>query len=671
MHSANRRVVVAGAGFLLLLNLVLVRRLFVTEYLDQMGSIEGAYVAISRYLLGNWRDLSWFPLWYGGIPFQNTYPPLLHAVVALAAAVGHLSPALAHHAVTAAAYSLGAVTVYWLAYTLAGDWKAALITGLLYSVVSPSAFLVTAIRHDLGSVWYPRRFQALVQYGEGPHVMSLMLLPVAVVCVRRALERRKAWDFVWAVGACAGVALSNYLGLFSLVVMVGCYALALWASVDTRRRPGGLLYIGTAAYALVAPWLPPSTLAAVRINAQRVGGPYTIGVGQVAALGVGVLVLAGVAWGLRGASLAVRFWTLTALAFSGISLSALWFGQYLVPQPERYHLQMEMALVGLAGLGIAALLRQSRFMRGVVCAAVAIVCVYGALKFRRFARDQIRPIAIESTVEYRIARWLEENTPGERTFVHGSVYFWLNAFSAQSQLSGGFDQGLTNQLLPGFVFQVYSGMNAGEREGEIAVAWLKAFGVSTVSVGGPQSREHYKVYRNARKFEGLLEEIWREGDDAIYRIPRRSKSLAHAMRREDLAPALPVYFTLIEGLRPYLAALDNPAYPEAQMHWTRAGAFMITADLRREQILSVQESYDAGWEAKSKGRVVPVSKDGLGQMTIEPGCEGACVVTVEFTGGWEMRIATWAQWLVVLLGGAWLAVPFARGFSTTRHVPRS
>ena len=65
------------------LNVYIARNLFALEYSQYMGSIEAAYISISRYMLENWRDLTWFPLWYGGIPFQNTYPPLLHALVAV------------------------------------------------------------------------------------------------------------------------------------------------------------------------------------------------------------------------------------------------------------------------------------------------------------------------------------------------------------------------------------------------------------------------------------------------------------------------------------------------------------------------------------------------------------------------------------------------------------
>jgi 4-amino-4-deoxy-L-arabinose transferase-like glycosyltransferase len=87
--------------FLFALNFYICRELFWLEYSQYTGSIEGAYVAISRYVMENWRDLTWWPLWYGGVPYHNTYPPLMHWIVAIAAKLLRLSPALAHHAVSA------------------------------------------------------------------------------------------------------------------------------------------------------------------------------------------------------------------------------------------------------------------------------------------------------------------------------------------------------------------------------------------------------------------------------------------------------------------------------------------------------------------------------------------------------------------------------------------
>src|SRR5574341_2448016 len=89
-------------ALLFLLNAFVARELFTTEFIAQMGSIEGAYIAIARYASQNWFDLSWFPLWYAGIPYQNTYPPLLHLIVAAFSTVTGLSAAHAYHAVIAA-----------------------------------------------------------------------------------------------------------------------------------------------------------------------------------------------------------------------------------------------------------------------------------------------------------------------------------------------------------------------------------------------------------------------------------------------------------------------------------------------------------------------------------------------------------------------------------------
>src|ERR1700680_1715614 len=82
---------------LFLVNAYICWRLFRLEYSQFMGSIEAAYIGISRHILASGGDLSWWPAWYVGIPFQNAYPPLLHFLVAGAAAVGQVSTARAHH----------------------------------------------------------------------------------------------------------------------------------------------------------------------------------------------------------------------------------------------------------------------------------------------------------------------------------------------------------------------------------------------------------------------------------------------------------------------------------------------------------------------------------------------------------------------------------------------
>src|SRR5271163_963464 len=152
------------------LNFYICHELFQVEYVRFMGSIEGAFIGLSRYAMAHWNDLTWFPLWNDGTPYATTYPPLLHLVVALIASLSGTSPAHAYHWVTALAYCLGPVALFALTLRMSGSRWAAFVAGLIYSSVSMSAWLIPFVARDLGSRFFPRRLQDLVYYGEGPHV---------------------------------------------------------------------------------------------------------------------------------------------------------------------------------------------------------------------------------------------------------------------------------------------------------------------------------------------------------------------------------------------------------------------------------------------------------------------------------------------------------------------
>jgi len=54
------------------LNALICAPLYRVEYLDQMSSVEGVFIALARYMRDHAGDLYWCPLWFGGMPFQNT-----------------------------------------------------------------------------------------------------------------------------------------------------------------------------------------------------------------------------------------------------------------------------------------------------------------------------------------------------------------------------------------------------------------------------------------------------------------------------------------------------------------------------------------------------------------------------------------------------------------------
>jgi hypothetical protein len=646
----------AAALALFAVNAWITIRLFRIPYTVQMGSIEAAYIGLARYVAGHFGQLSWFPLWYGGIPFPDSYPPLLQVLVAGVSSLGHLSAGLAYHVVVAAVYALGPVALYWAARRLGAGRAAAFTGSLLYSLMSPSCWLVREVRFDSGGWIGPRRLTALVVYGEGPHLISLLLFALAIGALHLALEKRRPLHYVAAAVALACVVLSNWIGAFALALAVGCYLLA--GSDGARGVPWlprwlRAAAIGCYAYALAMPWATPSTIRTIRANAPMlVGWKSTLPEWLLAAAMIAGLLL--LAWMLRRWRVEppVRFGAMFLWGTAVVSLGAFLLHIKMIPQAERYHLEMDMAFwltVTLAAGPLAARLGGARWpaVRKYAWVAIALACLPVVSYQHRRARDLEKPIEISTTAEYRISRWLGQQLPGRRVFAPGSISFWMNAFSDTPMIVGGFDNGIVNQLLWHVNFEVL----AGDRP-EYTVAWLKAFGCDAIVGGDPASAEVFHPYTYPAKLHGLRE-LWRDGAEVIYAIPRARPSLAHALRPADLLREAPPAYDA-RPLYPFLAALDDPSLPAATFAWRNPGAASISADLHPDLPLYVQVAWDQGWHASVNGEPRKIWADPLGQIVVEPRCSGPCTVDLVWDGGAEMRVARMVSPAALVLGLCWM-----------------
>ncbi|HLK22902.1 MAG TPA: hypothetical protein VKT81_28345 [Bryobacteraceae bacterium] len=627
---------------LLALNLYIAKDLFFLEYSQFMGSIEAAYIAISRYMIGNWRDLTWFPLWYGGIPFQNTYPPFLHAVVAVTAAAFRISVAHSHHIVTAFFYCAGPIALYALALRLCGSRWYSFVAVWIYSIFTPSLFLMPLARAEVGGVLMPRRFEVLTVYGEGPHITALALIPAALLSLDLALSKRSARWYVVAAAMMAAVALTNWLGAFAL-------AIAVFAFLATHFTSSlKILSIAILAYALAGPWIPPSTILDVRHNAQLVGGDYR---GIYGALPLFLLVALLAAALLKfsmqrlKASASLQFAVLFAVIMSAIPLGVSWFHMTIVPQPERYQLEMDLALCLAAAFVVkASASKVSPRLRIALLGIVIVASIIPARWDRRYARRIIKPIDITSTIEYQMAKWFESHVPGGRVMAPGSISFWLNAFTDVPQLDGGFDQGVVNRNHNGVTYQILSADGAGVRAAEIDTVWFRAYGVQAFGVGGRQSREYFKPFQHPEIFPAAFPEGWYAGDDAVYWVPGRNPSLAYVIPRARVVKDPPFDGLDISQAKPYVESLTDPA----SFHWTNRHSAEIQATLAPEKVVSVQVTFHPGWRASANGKPCRIFGDGLGQIVLDPRVVGACKMELIYDGGWEMKIAK------ALSGAAWL-----------------
>ena len=641
-----------AAAFLFALNAWITLPLFQTDYTRQMGSIEAAYIGLARYIAGHFSALNWFPLWYGGIPYPDTYPPLLHWICGFVVAISHVSPGLAHHFVTATVYALGPVALFWMVWQLSANRGAAFIAALGYSLFSPACLLVREVRFDAGGVFAARRLHTLVIYGEGPHLTSLCLLPFAIGMLHLAIAKPRPLHYFGAALAIASVPLSNWLGAVALAFAV--VSLLLAQPLDLRRWLVAAL-LGGWAYCIALPWMSPSTIRVIQANAPRVAHNFESTVGQKLFLAGAALGLVAVYWLLQRTRLemAPRFAILFSFLTGLTALGKHWFKLSLVPQPERYHLEMDMAFWVAAGLLLWPVLSRAR-LRNVVLCASAVAGIAIAITQHRIAREWEQPIDITSTIEYRSARWLNHNLPGSRVFAPGTIGFWLNAFADNPQLTGGFDNGILNPMVPHIIFQVY----AGDKQ-RVMLDWMKAYGVDAVVAGGKDSREVYHPIAHPEKFAGLTE-LWRDQGDAVYDMPRRSRSLAHVIRASDEVRGTPVAYDTA-AIQPYLAALENPASPAAAFRWLEPARALIRANgMAADQMLSVQISWDQGWRAYTRGERVPARADKLGQMIVEPHCSGACEVELRYDGGREHALASLACVLSLILGMVWILLVYVK-----------
>ena len=643
---------------LLIIKLAIVATLFGVEYSAYNGSIEGTFIAIPRIMAKYPGEWSWWPFWNGGLPFENSYLPFTHWIVAAFTLLSGLSAARSFHIVTAGLYALSAPAVFWMALVLSRKAAASFVGALAYSCTSPCALLFPAIGVDAGGALNLRRLQALVFYGESPHTAALALLPVAVVCFSRALTTNAVkWKILAGVLA-AAVVLSNTFGIVVLAMALICWLLA-FRSGPWWKAPLIIAAIGIVSYCWIAPWLSPSMIRALRANSATAGGDFRYTAASWIALAIlccGYMLLWFV---LRRARTPahLQFFALFGCLPAGIVLAWYVWNVAVIPQPWRYQVEMDMALLLAVVFGGAAILdRLPKRVRFAVVVVSMIGLALQTVHSVRYARDLIRSVEPSRLSEYKIAKWLDKNRPGERAFVSGSGSYLFNVFTDNPQLHGGHDQHTVNSFIPIVDFTICSGMNAGDRDAEYSVFWLKAFGVRAISVSGPDSTDYYKPIAHPRKFDGVLPLLWREGGDAIYDVPSRSSSLAHVIPSSAVVTRRPIHGLDIEPVRPYVAALDDPRYPPATFQWKGMSQAEIRAAVDRGQVIAVQVTYDRGWEAYANGKRQPIRGDAIGLMVIEPDCQGPCEISLRYTGGKERTVTRAMSFTAMLVAVAfgWL-----------------
>jgi hypothetical protein len=444
------------------LNLLLNAPLFMNGELPFRGSIEGGYVGMARFISQHPNPWGWNPLAYCGLPTQFMYVPNLPYLSALLIwMLPHVAPDKVFRTIVSLMSCLGPVTLFFFALYFTGSRRWSFAMAVAYSLLSPSYALFPAIEKDRGVAQMAWRIKVLAKYGEGPHNAGLTLLPLALLALWRAARGRGYPQILAAALILAAIPLTNWVGAFSLAISCLLLLLAAWG--EPGFRPARALAAAGLAYLLASFWLTPTFVKTVAFNWPVDSSGYQVQGNQAWSLAgmIACVLLVRLSFVFLGGSFYFRFAMLCALAFGWISTGYYVYGLDTVPESHRYAIEFELFFAMVLVEAFRLTLRNSNAtIRMCAMGTAVVMLLVGAPQLWTYLTqgwDSWAPSPAESTIEYRMARWIAQHPPAGRVMATGGMRFRLNAWFDIPQVGGGFETGLEERTPVDLAYHVRVG----------------------------------------------------------------------------------------------------------------------------------------------------------------------------------------------------------------------
>jgi hypothetical protein len=607
----------AVAVFVFLVNLAINWRILLPGIGPYRGSIERGYAYMARLFADNPDYLSWNPLQYGGIPMHYVYLPLLPYFDALWLwLIPNADATNVHRAVCALALFLTPAVTFLFIRDWTGRGWPAFYSALAVTLVSPLYFFIETINTDRGLMAVPWRIQVLIKYGEGPHTVGILLLLIALLLVRRAATRAGLPVLLAAAVSLAATVLTNWVA--GLALAFGVLMLLLVHAGDAAFQHRRVLLAGLIGYLLSAFWLTPSFIAQMAHNwPQDAFGFQFQRLERLSML----------AWALGLLVIRLAFHKLPAHRYAcwlllcafGYGLPVMLFYRFGIspfPESRRYALEFEFCVL-LLSVELFRMLLSLRHPTGRNLARLALLVVLlqqtpSVARFISHRYQKWQLVDAKGTSEFRVASALQNLHPTGRVFASGGTRFRLNSWFPIPQVGGVFETGLKTRLPLIVAYQVRTDLGLAKgREAEESLLLLRAFAVEYIVVHGPDSDEFYRDYRNPRKFEGVLEKVWEEHGDSIYRL--QPVRYAHLLKAEEI-PAVTIQYGHQQPWYPYVNAMLDAARPELQFRWNNARHATISGSLLQGMHVGFAIPWDPNFRAYLNGAAVPLRANSTGLM---------------------------------------------------------
>lgn len=632
------------------INAVLVYSYFFQSAPGWVESIEVSFITIARWWAQNFPHVFWNPYWYAGFPMRFSYVPVVPISTAvLGSLIGDFGRA--YHLLAGLAYALVPVSLFFFIRYLTKNSWAAFIGSLVFSLLPSQGNMFTGVREVqrlIGgkdfSLW---RMAVMIFYGEGPHTIAQVFLPLAGLFYTRALKEKKYSDALCSSVFIALVALSNPIGLWATGILLGSISLVflIWGKSGVFVLKQGLI-IAILAYLFSSFWYTPGFIKA---DLMVEGGGLLSGVFAYFPWGVlGALFLLGLVLALMRKFIQSSLTAVAVLWFAFTAFIVWVFYQYgieFAPQARRYIPELDMARAALVAILVARMgqhlekrlskfLTLSFYLGAIILTLLSTTRVWRtSWRFTSFVNKEDSAIALE-----KMNHWLAEHVnPDERVFVSSNYTFWLNFVTDIWQLRGGHWQASIHPWQTHAGYQITNG-----EDGEASLYWLKAFAIDWLVVSKFQSPVHYADYLHPEKFKDLLSEFYLVVDptEVVYKVPlvhgmAGPVSLSEGQRLKQPAngadkTALAAYVNWLEE--------DSSILSFRRLHNDR---YEVKGEIGEGKGVRVAMAFDRGFRAKDdQGGRLKVSRDPLGFLIIEPSKPGPFRIilsygpTLDFYFGW-------------------------------------
>jgi len=619
---ASRRTIVLICAGIFALNVAVNWPLFLSGESRYRDSIEGGYASMAHFIHEHPDPYGWNPLQYFGLPTHIWYLPVVPYVTALLINVTPVrTPEHVHRLVVTSAACMVPVSMFLFCLYFRGRKTWAAVAALLYTFFSPAYMLFPRIQGDMGLSYLPWHLHVLTKYGEGPHNVGLALIPLALVACWHASTRRGYPAAFAAAVLLAVIALTNWIATLALA---WCCLMMLLVGVLTAKEHGFLArrMIGVAllAYLLACFWLTPRFISTTLFNWPSDAFGYKIDATKwMLVSGLGAAVATGLFLVRRYSRYYIEGWISLCLAgFLFIVAGHYWYLLDTIPESRRYAFEAEFFwIVALTEVARRAAAWAHPAGPWAAAAVLAAGAGWGETPnmYVMLNQGRLRPIPRERTIEYKVSRFLESRKPEGRIFAGGGTRFRLNSWTLLHQVGGAFESGLRNRSALYFQYSIRTG-EAGVpgRELQEALWQLRACGVEYVVIHGPNSQEHWKDYLHPMLFEGVLEKVFEEGDNRIYKLPFHG--YAHLVKPSEYPQGFAANINS-EILDPFVRAMDDPGR-RLKFEWLGPSRIRITGAIPPDMLVSTRIAFDGGWHASVGGRELKVESDAMGFILLRP-----------------------------------------------------